>query len=65
MLEEELEEAGEFQNHNCLCKQNHNITLAREGGWRESGKCARSLLTALILFHLHFSQEILFPCWQR
>ena len=30
---EELEEAGEFQNHNCLCKQNHNNFSKR--GWLE------------------------------
>lgn len=33
MLEEELEEAGEFQNHNCLSKQNHNNFSQR--GWLE------------------------------
>ena len=49
----------------CLCEQNHDLTLVRGGGWRESGKRARSLLTTLNLFHSHFSQEILFPCWQR
>lgn len=49
----------------CLCEQNHDLTLVRGGGWRESGKHARFLLTTLNLFHSHFSQEILFPCWQR
>lgn len=35
MLEEEFEEAGEFQHHHYLCVQNHDITLVRGGGWRE------------------------------